>query len=110
MDNLLLLLESFAVYTGVGLLRLYIIFAVGFELKLDSNKFISKISRMLFYMYDVFLNWCISLFLWDWPEYNDETITQRLLRYQIDYAEDHWRSESAVWVCKKLNKHDKNHC
>lgn len=105
---------SITVYVTIGIVRLYVIFVIGFSLlnKVGDSK-IGKVFLLPFFifgwLYDVWLNWWLSIPMKDLPNKVNETITQRMKRYKADEPFS-WRGKLAFWLCEKLNKYDEGHC
>lgn len=91
-----------------GFIRMYLIFVLGFTLKAQGN--ILHYPLFIFgFIYDVWLNWVFSLFpFFDLPAKWDETISKRMERYKKNKGG--YRYDFAVWLCEKLDRHDKGHC
>jgi hypothetical protein len=96
-------------YCLIGMLRMYLIFVVGFSLKDKVPKLFVAPIFIIGFIYDIWLNWWLSFPFKDLPASWDETITLRMIRYQMDYSFT-WRGKFASWLCSKLNKYDKGHC
>lgn len=95
-------------YCIVGMLRLYLIFALGYTLK-SRNKILAIPLFIYGFIYDIWLNWCISFLFLDTPKVWDETITNRMKRYK-SVRDGSYRYLFAIWLCKQLDRFDKGHC
>lgn len=97
------------IYIFMGLFRMFLIFVLGFTLK---NKGVSKIIQVPIFiygfLYDIFLNWCLTFLTFDAPNEWDETMTNRMKRYKA--TDTGWKGKFSFWMCKQLNRHDKGHC
>jgi len=98
-----------ASYILIGMVRMYLIFVIGFALKKRNAPKIIIVSIFVFgFIYDIFLNWVLSIPTLDFPNKWDETITNRMKRYKE--TDTGWKYKFSVWMCNKLNKYDPNHC
>lgn len=103
------------IFIGISLLRLLIMFAVGFIVYRKSRgtkwaypvKIIGVPFMIFGYVYDVFLNYSVAaLLFWDFAK--EPTISERFNRYiSHDIG---WRYRVAKISCRVLSKFDPGHC
>ena len=97
-------------YVILGMVRMYLIFVLGFKLKAKGTSKIIVAPLFIYgFIYDIFLNYLITVPTKDLPRAWDETITNRMKRYKKDEPTS-WKGTFSFWMCEKLSKYDKGHC
>lgn len=98
------------IFIGLSFLRLFVVFAVLMKLKERFGTPLWVKALFVFgIIYDVFVNYLLTVVFVDPPREWDETVTHRMKRYK-HLSGDSLRYKFANWLCPILNKIEEDHC
>lgn len=107
------------VIQSMALLFVAFVFVMELKTQFERTRYYPAI-RMLFglpfVVADCIVNYLLIPLFLDLPAHPLELVTGRMLRYKLAYAArplgrvELWRYEFAVWLCRRLNRYDADHC
>ncbi len=110
-------------YSLVAFIYLFIafVFVVKVKHRVAGTKYELPAKLLLVVPFAIF-DWVVNIIISPWfldPPKGIELVTGRMKRYKKRYMNltryemnplEVWRLQFAIWLCKRLNQHDHNHC